>query len=530
MLKGSSQVKEFRLLDTGRMTAAANMALDKIIMEEVACGSSPLTLRFLQFAPAAALVGYNQDVDLEIRQDYCRTHAIDINRRHTGGGSIFFQETALGWELYGTPGKEPFSGSYEALLHNICDVAASGLSRLGIRARFRPRNDIEVEGRKISGTGGCAISGGFMFQGTVLVENEVERFLKALRVPVEKLKKREIESLLERICFLSDLIDPTPSVTTIKDAMSLEFADKLGVRMIPGDLTGQEKTRLGEELDYFQSPKWIRGRSRPVEEGEPTRSITQTNAGTLRVHLWPAPGGRRVRQALIVGDFFTVPARLVHDLEAALVGAPMQGLALQRAVTDFFATYDGRILGIHPERVAAAVSSAAERMRIRQGVFTLGEVNEMFLVNIHPEELSKHPPRWLLLPYCSKNPDCDYRSIPGCDECGLCEIGECHELARSYGMEPLTVQSFEHLMEVLHAKCEDREGMYVGSCCEAFYAKHQQEMEEIRGRGVLINLDSTTCYDLGKGTLAYKGRFENKTCLNTRLIEKTLRHLNDSSQ
>ena len=88
------------------------MALDKIIVEEVAGLESPPTLRFLQFKPAAALVGYHQDVDLEIRQDYCRGHGIDINRRHTGGGSILFQESALGWELYGVPGEEPFHGGY----------------------------------------------------------------------------------------------------------------------------------------------------------------------------------------------------------------------------------------------------------------------------------------------------------------------------------------------------------------------------------------------------------------------------------
>ena len=81
-------------------------------------------------------------------------------------------------------------------------------------------------------------------------------------------------------------------------------------------------------------------------------------------------------------------------------------------------------------------------------------------------------------------------------------------------------------MQVLSQECQDRDGMYVGSCCEAFYAKHQQEMEQIRARGILVNLDSTTCYDLGKGTDAYKGRFDNKTFLNLVLIEKTLRHLN----
>jgi lipoate-protein ligase A len=94
-------------------------------------------------------------------------------------------------------------------------------------------------------------------------------------------------------------------------------------------------------------------------------------------------------------------------------------------------------------------------------------------------------------------------------------------------MEPVTVQSFEHLMEILREKCAPEDGMYVGSCCEAFYAKHQTEMEEVSAAGVLINLDSTTCYDLGKGGLAYKGEFDNKTSLNLPLIEKTLRRLHE---
>jgi len=72
--------------------------------------------------------------------------------------------------------------------------------------------------------------------------------------------------------------------------------------------------------------------------------------------------------------------------------------------------------------------------------------------------------------------------------------------------------------------------MYVGSCCEAFYSKHQEEMKRVPARGVLINLDSATCYDLGKGSQAYKGRFDNKTSLNLELIAKTVRHLNASCE
>lgn len=523
-------LKTFRLLDTGPIPAADNMALDKIILDEVAAQQSPPTLRFLQFRPAAALVGYHQDVSLEIREDYCRSHSIDMNRRLTGGGSILFQESALGWELFAVQGQEPFRGSYETLLTRICSAAASGISMLGVRAQFRPRNDIEVEGRKISGTGGVAISGGFMFQGTLLVENEIELFLRALRVPVEKLKKREIESLMERICFLSDIVRPSPSVDEIKAVLSLEFGRCLGIRLVRGQLTARESSRLQEERRYFASSQWITGRSRPASEGQPLRSIVQTAAGTMRVHLWPASGGKRVRQALIAGDFFTVPARLIHDMEAALIGTPLERARLKEAVMEFLASTEGAILGIGPEKVGDAVASAGERLVLDDGTFSRTELNELYLLNINPSELYSLKPKWLLLPYCSKSLACPYRAIPGCEECGQCEIGDCFALARSFGLDPITVQSFEHLMEVLEQRCSGTDGIYVGSCCEAFYAKHQTEMEQVGARGLLVNLDSTTCYDLGKGSSAYKGTFDNKTSLNVELIEKTLRRLNDAPQ
>lgn len=514
-----------RLLDTGHISAAANMALDKIILEEVDSGSSTPTLRFLQFRPEAALVGYHQDVNLEIRTDYCEAHGIDVNRRLTGGGSILFQESALGWELFGRLDEEPFRGSYPAILQRICDIAAAGLSRLGVSARFRPRNDIEVDGRKISGTGGATLSRGAMFQGTVLVNNEVESFLKALRVPVEKLKKREIESLLERICFLSDLIQPPPSVDRVKAALVAEFSQQLNVDLVPGPLTESEQQRLEEELPYFSSPQWIMSRSRPSREGEPIRSIMQTNAGTMRVHLWLAPGGRHIRQALISGDFFAIPGRLIHDLEAALVGVAARPDEMWSAVMSFLEQYPGEVLGIAPEKIAEACVNAIKRLSLFDDTFSLSELNELFLVNLSPDRVPGHKPKWLLLPYCSKSLACNYRSVPGCDLCGLCDVGDCCQIARDFDMIPLTVQSFEHLMTVLTETCSADDGMYVGSCCEAFYAKHQTEMEQVQARGILINLDSTTCYDLGKGTAAYQGRFDNQTHLNIELLEKTLRRL-----
>lgn len=509
------------------MSAAENMALDMIVLEEVAHGYSPPTFRFLQFKPDAALVGYNQDVDQEIRREFCEHNGIDINRRLTGGGGILFQESALGWEIFGPSGSRPFRGKFEAILNRICSIAADGISRLGVPAKFRPRNDIEIHGRKISGTGGVAISGAMMFQGTILIENQIDRFLKALRVPVEKLKKREIESLMDRVCFLNDLLDPSPTLDQIKRALVGEFAYQLDAQFFESGLTERESERLKNELANFQSSSWIGSKSRPKNESESARSIKQTPGGTFRTHLWLSPGGKRIQKALIVGDFFAIPVRLVMDLEASLIGLRPEKDIIFRSVLNFFDNYDGRILGVDPVEVGQAVAEAVQRIKIVDKSITLGEANELFFVNLSPEQLDSVVPKWLLLPYCSKNLDCDFRNVPGCDECGACEIGECYEIARRHNLEPITVQSFEHLMEVIEARCVGREGVYVGSCCEAFFSKHQVEMMQLDASGILINLDSTTCYDLGKGSQAYKGRFDNKTFLNMVLIEKTLRRLDE---
>ncbi|MBU4426267.1 MAG: lipoate--protein ligase, partial [Proteobacteria bacterium] len=86
----------WRLLDTPPMTAAENMALDDTLVELKGKGETPNTIHFLQFSPRAVLVGFHQSVDEEIRAEYCHAQGIHINRRNTGGGAIFFDESQLG--------------------------------------------------------------------------------------------------------------------------------------------------------------------------------------------------------------------------------------------------------------------------------------------------------------------------------------------------------------------------------------------------------------------------------------------------
>ncbi len=512
---------KFRLLDTGPLDAARNMALDEVLTRRAGRGQSPPTLRFLQFDPEAALLGYHQLARRELRLDFCRREGIDINRRLTGGGALLFQTSALGWELIGPMYQGPFAGGFEAALERICRAAARGYRRLGVEARFRPRNDIEVEGRKISGTGGMTLEGGALFQGTVLVRNQIERFLRALRVPVEKLKKREIESLMERMAFLEDLLGRPVALAELKQALAREFGRSLDITLEPGELSREEKRELAERLPYFRSEQWIGLQVAGDKEPAWLRSFLQTDQGSLSVNLWLDRRGRRLQKALITGDFFCRPQRLVRDLEAALMGLPARPRELYRRVEEFLEQRPGGLVGISPPQVARAVAQAAARRRLCPP-FTPGEAAELFLVNLEPEQVGRARARWLLLPYCAKPLDCPYRSLARCDQCGDCQFAPLYQLAREIGLTPVSVQSFEHLMDCL-AMVRRRGGAFVGSCCEAFYCKHQMELEDSGTRGILVNLDSTTCYDLGKGMEAYLGRFDNQTEMNLALVEKAAR-------
>jgi len=132
----------------------------------------------------------------------------------------------------------------------------------------------------------------------------------------------------------------------------------------------------------------------------------------------------------------------------------------------------------------------------------------------------------ILLPYCSKLVECEFRHKNECTKCNLCTIGDAYELAEKNKMDSITILSFENLMETLQDLKKKGVKAFVGSCCEAFYVKHLEDFEEAGLPGVLIDIDSTTCYDLDKVKEAKLGNFEGQTHLNMELINKVVEILN----
>ncbi|MBI5445956.1 MAG: lipoate--protein ligase family protein, partial [Deltaproteobacteria bacterium] len=245
----------WRLLDTGPRAPADNLALDEALLS--ACDAEGgSTFRLLQFSRPCALIGFNQAVSLEVREEYCRRRGIEVNRRITGGGAIYCDPGQLGWELIAPKDTPGLPARPEELYALFCEGAVRGLRKLGIEAAFRPRNDIEVAGRKLSGTGGTEKGRAFLFQGTLLIDFDVETMVRVLRVPAEKLRDREIDSVRERVTCLGWELGAVPDLEAVKAALRFGMEELLGTSFLPGGLSPLEETLFRELRPKFASPQW----------------------------------------------------------------------------------------------------------------------------------------------------------------------------------------------------------------------------------------------------------------------------------
>ena len=518
-------MKEWRLLDTGRRSAAENMALDDVILERRARGLIPNTVRFLQFDPPAVLVGYHQAVEHEVRIEFCQKRGIEINRRLTGGGAIFFDQKSLGWEVIASKaelGAHHPLFSQEGIFKKMCQGVIFGLQMLGIRADFRPKNDIEVDGRKISGTGGTERDEAFLFQGTLLVDFDVETMLHALRIPVMKLKDKEIESVKERVTCLRWELGYTPDLEGIKRTLIEGFEKAFKISLVENGLSHEEEKLLRDRLDFFKSREWVFLERRPLDDSAEVQAVTKTPGGLVRVSLALDRRANIIKSALITGDFFVFPSRAILDLEARLKGTICDEDEIQRIVYDFFASRKVRIPGVTPDEVVELIYEAVRKTEYEAFGISLTEANHIYTVNSSAKTLFDNGYDVLLLPYCAKLPSCVYRKKDGCSKCGKCSIGEAYELAEEAGLDPITILNFEHLMATLKMLQQNGVRGYIGCCCEGFYCKHLDELEAVSLPGILIDIDDQTCYDLGKEREALDGTFESQTELKIGLLSKLI--------
>lgn len=349
--------RAFRIIDTGVREGRANIAFDAALIELRQQDRVPDTIRFMRFPPTA-LIGRHQDLGREVNLDYCAHDGIGTVRRITGGGAIYLDEGQLGWEIVfhrsalGIP-------ALPDLAREICNAAAAGLSELGVDARFRPRNDIEVDGRKISGTGGFFDGDILIYQGTVLVDMNAQQMVRALNVPQSKVARHDLDSAAQRVVTLKELLgDNTPDMVTIREALIKGFSERLGISAVEGEITAAEEELARRYFDdEIGSDEFVAEINEPGAVKDVLAGHHTGAGGTINSYIrLEGPTHGIVQRVLISGDFFITPPRIIFDLEASLQGARIQDV--EQTLRAFFETTDIDMLSVTAEDFLASINDA----------------------------------------------------------------------------------------------------------------------------------------------------------------------------
>lgn len=290
------------------------LATEEVLTKGVGTGNSPPTLRVNIFDPPSVLIGFNQDVFEEVRVEVAKELGYRINRRPTGGGAIIMNEDTPGWEIW-LPKNMLSSLDISSIYSELIRIPVKAFHYLGItNAKFRPKNDIEVEGRKISGTGVYVEHDGVLFCGTVLLDLDVELMLKVLKLPIEKISDKAIKSFEERVTTIKRELGYKPHINEVINSFKRAVKEVLNIDVVDGELNEWELNELGEIIKRYRSDEWVYGFRRG--SGYTKVCTYKTSAGLFRIHVKVFEGV--LESAVITGDFFTHPNSLINEVEAAL--------------------------------------------------------------------------------------------------------------------------------------------------------------------------------------------------------------------
>ena len=265
-----SDPPDWRLLVDPPADGAWNMAVDEAILNAVAAGVAPPTLRFFQWRPACLSLGYFQPYAV-VDGEACTASGVGVVRRPTGGRAILHDReltysVALPLAtLGGDRGVEPtYFRLSQALLEGL---RASGAWVTLARAEPEPgsghspacfdrasAHEILLEGRKVVGSAQVRRAGALLQHGSILFDPQVDALLQCLRLnPGER--DRWQASMVKEIAGLEGHCECDPAA--LAGAIGSAFARVFGVRLRPAEATAQERAAALQLVrDKYGNPDW----------------------------------------------------------------------------------------------------------------------------------------------------------------------------------------------------------------------------------------------------------------------------------
>ena len=263
----------------------------------------------------SVIVGRNQNTLAEIDADAVRELGVAVVRRTTGGGAVYHD---LGNFNYTIACFGRFT-QLESFAESAAVVVAA-LKRMGIAAEFSGRNDILVDGRKVSGSARRVFRDRTLFHGTMLFDVDLSVLGRVLHPDAEKIFSKGVKSVRSRVMNLRELF-PAWSVEEFREKFVAALLAEAGVEKpspIPAGFA-ERAQRLADER--YRTYEWNYGSPFPYD----FRNKARFAGGTVEVVL-------RIEKNLIAGvrlhgDFFgDAPA---EELAEKLVGCPFAAAAVR---------------------------------------------------------------------------------------------------------------------------------------------------------------------------------------------------------
>lgn len=155
----------------------------------------------------AVIIGKYQNAFSEVNEAFVAEHGIKVVRRLSGGGAVYHDLGNLNYTFV-TDAAEDESIN----LRFFCEIVVKALEKLGLHAEVNGRNDITLEGRKISGNAQYLREGRVMHHGTLLFDSNLGIVQNVLHVDPEKIRSKGVKSVRSRV---GNIIDSLPEVIDI---------------------------------------------------------------------------------------------------------------------------------------------------------------------------------------------------------------------------------------------------------------------------------------------------------------------------
>ena len=294
-----------RLLDNGGTTdPTLNLAL-----EEYALLTLDLSDSYVLFYVnrPSIIIGKHQNTIEEIDADFVHERDIAVVRRISGGGAVYHDLGNLSFSFITRYTPQRFNNYAE-----FTGPVVEALRQLGVPAERTGRNDIVVEGRKVSGNA-QVVRGERMFShGTLLLDSNLDDVTRALKPKPGKVESKGIQSVRSRVANISEFLPASLPMDDFRAAL-LRSLFPGGGPVPVHEFSADDRARVEELADTkYRTWDWNYGESPPFN----LQRARRFPSGEVDVRLFVEDGV--IKSAKFFGDFFS--SRELADLERCLTG------------------------------------------------------------------------------------------------------------------------------------------------------------------------------------------------------------------